>query len=157
MPSILVHNGSDGPIAKRQKLANSVASGRPGQESRIFRPFRVSMWPSAVCKEVFAKACEDNWSSLSYESSFHVNTAGKNFFPDHDLGRKMPANLRPQARLELGLPHKATDPRKCYGCAGMEGQSVCCMVRRISGISARAVGIQKREEGRGAGCSGGLG
>jgi len=145
MPSTLVHNGTDGPLAKRQKLSNGTATARPAQESRIFTPFRVSM-SSSVCEEVFAEACEDNRPSLSYKSSFHINTAGKDFVPDHDLGRKVSANLRPQAWLELGLPHKATDPRKCYGCVGMEGQSLCCMVRRITRISTRTLGVQEREE-----------
>ena len=146
MPSTLVHNGDDGPLAKRQKLSNGTATTRPAQGSRIFTPFRVSKWSSVLYKEVLAEVGEDNWFSFPYESSLHISTAGEDLVPDHDLGGKMSSNLRHKAWLEFGIPHKTTDSRKYYGCAGMEGQSLCCMVWGIAGISARDVGVQEREE-----------
>jgi hypothetical protein len=44
MPSTLVYDGADGPLAKRQRLSDGDVIRKPAQGSRIFAPFRVSIF-----------------------------------------------------------------------------------------------------------------
>lgn len=142
MPSSLAGHGREEPVAKRQKLNRADAPRRTPQESRIFAPFRVCsvfmLWRRKLLIIL------DNWSSIIYSRSFHLNPSWQDHLPNHHVSGKMSPNIRSQARTQSCFPYSTTDARG-YNCVpGMERPSFCSMGRGRN--FARHLGIQAGQE-----------
>lgn len=120
------HSESGAPLVKRQKLSTVPASSAIATGSNIFAPFRVSstaLHSSLIAQLTFV----DRWSGLAHRRPLHFHPPRQDDLPDHDVGRPLPADLRPEAWPQPRLRHTPADPARHYRDVRMEAQSVRCL------------------------------
>lgn len=93
MPSI-IRADDDAPLAKRPRLNGDATSRTTPRESKIFTPFRVRIRVSILFMVVLTSVFLDHWLSILHLCALHIHPAGQDDLSDHDIGWKMPTDIR---------------------------------------------------------------